>query len=229
MRRYRHWFWLLLLVPIALGLTRLRFDAEVLNLLPADFPVVRGLKLYQTNFANARELIVTMSGIDSDAAESAARELAEALRGATNLVTRVTWQPPWLEHPGEFAEFIAYLWLNQPPEIFGALTNRLSGKNLSSTLREAREALTTSLSPADLGRRGYDPLNLTQLPESVSGGAPGFGEGGEIFSSADGTFRIVFVQARPDLSRYKDCIAWLQRIKSVERELRARGDRKSVV
>src|ERR1051325_11842211 len=127
MRRYRHWFWLLLLVPIALGLTRLRFDAEVLNLLPADFPVVRGLKLYQTNFANARELIVTMSGIDSDAAESAARELAEALRGATNLVTRVTWQPPWLEHPGEFAEFIAYLWLNQPPEIFGALTNRLSG------------------------------------------------------------------------------------------------------
>ena len=56
----RHWPWLLALIPIAFGLARLRFDVEVLNLLPADVPAVRGLKIYQQNFANARELIITV-------------------------------------------------------------------------------------------------------------------------------------------------------------------------
>ena len=32
----RHWPWLLALIPVAIGLARLRFDVEVLNLLPAE-------------------------------------------------------------------------------------------------------------------------------------------------------------------------------------------------
>ena len=53
MKSLRHWLGWLLLVPIGLGLARLRFDVEVLDLLPADVPVVEGLKIYQQNFANA--------------------------------------------------------------------------------------------------------------------------------------------------------------------------------
>jgi len=209
-----HWLWLLLLIPIALGILRLRLDVEVMNLLPDEFPVVRGLKLYQTDFANARELILTVSAHGADAAESAARTVALALRNATNLTAQVTWQPLWLENPGQSAELVAYLWLNQPPEVFGALTNRLAPANLTNVLREAQEALTTSLSPQELARRGYDPLNVSQLPESVSAGN-GFGEGGEFFSSADGTFRVVFVEARPDISDYRRCTKWLNEVKGV--------------
>ncbi|HEY0550871.1 MAG TPA: MMPL family transporter, partial [Verrucomicrobiae bacterium] len=124
------------------------------------------------------------------------------------------WQPLWLEKPGQAAELVAYLWLNQPPEIFGQLTNRMSSANLANALREAQEALTTSLSPQDLARRGYDPFNLTQLPESVSGGNA-FGEGGEFFASADGTFRVVFAEAKPDISDYRKCTKWLNQVKSV--------------
>ncbi|HEY0548813.1 MAG TPA: hypothetical protein VGF13_04370, partial [Verrucomicrobiae bacterium] len=87
----RRWLWLLLLVPIGLGLMRLRFDVEVMNLLPDEFSVVRGLKLYQTNFANARELIVTVDAPEAEVAENAARSIATALRAATNLVTEATW------------------------------------------------------------------------------------------------------------------------------------------
>ncbi len=105
----RRWLWLLFLIPVALGLLRLRFDVEVLNLLPADLPVVRGLKLYQENFANARELIITLQASDPETAESAARELAEGLRRESSLVSDVIWQPPWLEHPAEAAELIAHL------------------------------------------------------------------------------------------------------------------------
>jgi uncharacterized protein len=211
--KLRHLLWLLLAIPIALGVWRLRFDVEVMNLLPDDFPVVRGLKLYQTEFANARELIITVSAKDAETTENAARTVALALRGATNLVTEAVWQPLWLERPSESAELIAYLWLNQPPEVFSEVTSRLALTNVPQILREAQEALTTSFSPQDLARRGYDPLNLTQLPESVSGG--GFNGEGEFFASADGTFRIVFAEARGDLTDYRKCTKWLNEVKSV--------------
>jgi uncharacterized protein len=212
MKFSRHWLWLLLLIPISIGFMRLRLDVEVMNLLPDDYPVVRGLKLYQTDFANARELIITVDARESETAENAARTIATALRAATNLTAQVTWQPLWLENPGQSAELVGYLWYNQPPEVFRALTQRLAPTNLPVLLRDAQEALTTSLSPQDLARRGYDPFNLTQLPESVSGGNS-FGEGGEFFASPDGTFRLVFAEAKTDLSDYRKCTRWLNEIK----------------
>src|SRR5881394_16422 len=144
----RHWPWLLALIPIAFGLARLRFDVEVLNLLPADVPAVQGLKIYQQNFANARELIITVRAQEAEAAENAARSLAETLRHKSEIISEVTWQPPWLEHPDQAAELIAYLWLNQRPEIFGQLTNRLALADLPSLLAAARQELATSMSPA---------------------------------------------------------------------------------
>jgi uncharacterized protein len=212
--RSRHWLWLLLAVPMALGFWRLRLDVEVMNLLPNDFAVVRGLKLYQTNFANARELIITIDAREPGDGENAAHIIALALRAATNLTTQVTWQPLWLESPGQSAELVAFAWLNQPPHLFGELTNRLAATNLPHVLREAREALTTSFSPQEFARRGYDPFNLTQLPETA-GQADAFGDGSDYFSSADGTFRVVFADAQPDINNYKRCAVWLNEVKDV--------------
>ena len=50
----------LLLVAVGLGFWRLRFDVDILNLLPPDEPTVQGLKLYQQHFTNARELVITL-------------------------------------------------------------------------------------------------------------------------------------------------------------------------
>src|SRR5437773_9572965 len=130
MKKLRWWLLFLLAIAVGGGIYRLRFDVEVLNLLPAGDPVVEGLKLFQQHFANARELIITVRGSDADAAEQATRSLAERLRRETNLVARATWEPPWLEHPDQSAELIGYLWLNQDPRVFGELTNRLAETNL---------------------------------------------------------------------------------------------------
>ena len=62
----KRWWWLLLLVAVGLGLWRLRFDVDILNLLPPDEPTVQGLKLYQKHFANARELVVTLRAPDAE-------------------------------------------------------------------------------------------------------------------------------------------------------------------
>ena len=208
----RSWWWLLL-IPIVIGVGRLRFDVEVLNLLPAHVPAVQGLKIYQENFSNARELIVTLEGDDPDHLEASARQLATALRIETNLVAQVTWQPAWLEYPGQSAELIAYLWLNQMPDAVRALTNRLSGPNLTNALLEVQARLATSFSPGDIATLSYDPLELTRLPGEDS--ASGIGAGEQLFVSADGKFRVLFVEARPALANYKQCRAWLERMREV--------------
>jgi predicted RND superfamily exporter protein len=223
-RKVRLSLWLLLVLLVAPGLTRIHFDVEVLNLLPPDSPVVQGLKFYQQNFANARELMITLSASGPETAEAAARKLADTLRERTDLVSDVTWEPPWIEHPGQSAEFLAFLWLNQRPAEFASLTNRLSPSNLSQTLSEARERLTTSLSPNELASAGYDPLGLMHLPDSATSDASAFSSGQEFFASADGKFRIVFVEAARDLSSYRECRTWLNQIKGVVQSIRASSD-----
>jgi predicted RND superfamily exporter protein/lauroyl/myristoyl acyltransferase len=212
MKFSRRWLWLLLLAPIALGLARLRFDVEVLNLLPENSSVVEGLKIYQQNFSNGRELIITVRSDDSEKTQTAARAIAVALREKTNLVSSATWQPPWLEHPQQSAELVAFLWLNQPPNVFAQLTNRLALKNLPANLAETKEQLATSLSPNEIAMRSYDPLGLMLLPESISAASP-LGAGEELFASRNGKFRLIFVESKPDLASYRDCLQWLNEIK----------------
>src|ERR1700755_1916720 len=86
------WLWLVLLVPIVIGLARLRFDVDVFDLLPSDLPVVQGLKLYQEHFSNARELVITIESSDAASSEAAAHAIADHLRPLTNLVSNVTWE-----------------------------------------------------------------------------------------------------------------------------------------
>ncbi len=220
---FKRWWWVLLLAAIAAGAWRLRFDLEILDLLPADEPAVQGLKLYQKYFTNARELVVTVRASDADKAEPFAGALAEKLRAQTNLVSGVTWQPPWLEQPGQLAEILACLWLNQPPENFAVLTNRLAPENIGAVLAETREALATSLSPTDIARRAFDPFNLLELPALTNVSGLSMDEGQKMFVSADGTFRLLFVQAKPELGGYRECTRWLQAIQAVVKNVQA-GD-----
>ena len=214
MKWFRRW-WLLLLVPIIAGLARLHFDVEMLDLLPADVSAVQGLKIYQQHFTDARELIVTVRAPDRESAESTAKSIAENLQRATNLVATVTWQPPWLEHPEQTAELIAYLWLNQPPKKFAQMAAQLSETNLASMLAATRVQLSTTLSPNEIAQLSYDPFGLTRLPENVAGTISGFGSGDELFASADGTFRIIFVKSRDPLNGYRECTDWFNAVKKI--------------
>lgn len=213
LRHPGRWLWLILLVPVAIGLVRLRFDVEIFDLLPPNLAAVQGLKLYQRHFANARELLVTIKGADAEQTEAAALALATKLQSRTNLVASVTWEPPWLEHPEQAAELMAYLWLNQPPEAFRELTNRLAPDKLPKILATAREELATSMSPQEIARLSYDPYGLTLLPEGAEGAAPSFAQGQEMFSSGDGRFRLVFVQAARELTTYRECQSWLGQVR----------------
>lgn len=207
----RRWLWLLLAVPLIAGLVRLRFDADVLNLLPADVPAVRGLQWHQRHFANSRSLLITLHGADAEVVTAMAREVAAALSAQTNLVQSALWQPPWLDHPGDAAENLAWLWLQRPPAELAAMSARLTGDALTRHLAETREALATSLDPQELARASYDPLGFTQLPSAVPGG--GFDQGNGVFVGDEGRFRVVYVDpANPDMN-YREAAAWLDAVR----------------
>jgi len=217
----KRWWWALLLVAVGLGIARLRFDVDVLDLLPPDEPTVQGLKLYQQHFTNARELVVSLRAPDADTAEKLAGELAARLRQETNLVAEVTWQPPWMEHPEQLGELLGWLWFNQPPQDFSSLTNRLEPAALKASLDETRELLATSMSPMDLARRSFDPFNLLTMPGLTNISGMDMSQGNQGFASADGKYRLLYVESAVDLSGYRECERWLKAIHTAVAQLQS--------
>ena len=180
----KRWWWALLLAAIGLGLARLRFDVDILDLLPPDEPTVQGLKLYQQHFTNARELIVTLRAPDAETAEKLAGELAAGLRKPTNLVAEVTWQAPWMERPDQLGELLGWLWFDQPPGDFAALTNRLAPDQLQPVLEQTKELLADSMSPMILAQRSFDPFNLLTMSALTNFSGISMDQGNQMFASA---------------------------------------------
>ena len=67
----------------------------------------------------------------------------------------------------------------------------------------------------DLARRAFDPYDLLSVPALTNFSGLSAEQGQRMFASADGTFRVLFVQARPDLTSYKSCASWLNSVRQV--------------
>jgi len=126
-----------------------------------------------------------------------------------------------MENPGQMAELLGCLWLNQPPESFAALTNRLAPDRLKAVLTETKEALATSMSPMDIARRAFDPFDLLNMPALTNLSGFSMEQGQQMFASSEGNFRLLFVQSGVDLSSYRQCASWLKSIREVVAGLRA--------
>ncbi|MGV3755068.1 MAG: MMPL family transporter [Verrucomicrobiota bacterium] len=209
----RKWLLLGLGMLALVGLSRLRLDVDVLNLLPAELPVVQGLRTHQQHFANARELIITLKTADAALSEEAARSLAEELRRQTNVIGRAIWQPPWQEDPLGAAELVAYLWLNSDTNAVQKLEERLDPDKLPANLVRVREQLATAFSPEDVARASYDPLDLL----NVSSGSlsPDDLGSNQLFASPDGTFRLLHVDPASALKNYDEATRWLVDVKGI--------------
>lgn len=198
------------LLLVSLGLARISFDREVLNLLPQHLPVVQGLKIYQTNFANADEIVLTLTGLDPALVDQEVQRLAQVLRAQSNQVASVQAEPPWNQSPADLAELAAFQWLNQPPAIVQELAARLTPERIPETLAASLDELQSGLSPQGLAMLGHDPYGLFKLPSTALGN-----DGAGYFSSADGLFRLLTLQPAVSLSGYRECrdyIHWLRTV-----------------
>ncbi len=194
------------------GLSRISFNVEILKLLPTHLPQVEGLSLFLKHFAQPNELIITLEADTPETAEAAANSLAEHLGKQSALVKRAVAQPPWEKSPVDLAELLAFLLLNQPPEKVRELVANLAPEKMTATLQATVEKLSESISPQEVALRSYDPLGLAD-PLASAGLMSGAQQ--SEFSSADGTFRVIYVEAARPFKNYKDTIAWMKQIEAL--------------
>jgi len=205
---------------IAVGLSRVSFNIDILELLPAKLREVQGLSLFLKNFSQPSELVITLETDDADSAELAADSLAEHLQRRADLVKQAVARPPWEKNPADLAELLAFALLNQSPDKIGELTTRLSPAQAPETLTATLATLSESISPQKLAMASHDPYDLgAALANSDLLAQSQHSE----FASADGTFRVLYVEAVKPLENYKAAIAWSQAIK--EEAAQWRGQR----
>jgi predicted exporter len=215
------------LILVGLGFAGLRLDVDVFNLLPADSPMVDGLRIYQQNFGSSRELMLSLRAPEGETAAAQAESLADHLRGS-GVAPEIVWQSPLGQEPVQFGELIAYLWFNQPPATFARLESRFDEGGLQSTLDGSFERMATSLNPQEVARLSRDPFALSELPPELR--LPIDRGVGDPFASADGSFRILFIPSPdPEAGFWRDR-RWTRRVAAeVERWRQAAPDRRDIV
>jgi predicted exporter len=207
------WLYGMLLAAVAvaaMGLSRLRFDTDILSMLPGELPEVKGLKAQHQAFARQDEAILLLESDGDHPPADAAKSLAAALE-KDGVVKSARWQPRWTADPEGLSELLAYLWLNGDPAETRALASRLSPENSQGTFDTALENLATSLSGQDLAMNAHDPFGF--LAHSAVADVLASSGGGAGFASADGTSHLIFIDAPGEIPGYRDAGAWLDRVR----------------
>lgn len=223
MSRSRRGLWLLALTSLilALGLSQLRLEVSLFDLLPRDSPVVEGLRQYHENFGTSQELILSLRASDAAAAEHAVQALAKALEEA-KLSPGVIWRDPIRSEPATFGELIAYLWFNESPERFTAMANQFGEAKLRPTLERTLERLQTSLDPGELTRISRDPYRLTEILGRLHHSS--VADATSLFRSRDGHFRVLFLPAPEEASGFWRQRQWVGEVQDFITEWQQRAE-----
>ena len=213
----RVWLGLLVLgiVVAASGLFRLRFDTDILSMLPGHLPEVKGLKAFQQAFAREDELVMLVEGETADAgALSAATESLEKVLEGESVVKRARWQPKWKDDPKGLSELLAYLWLNGDPAAARAMAGKLAPERSGLALQESLAKVATAMEGASMVMQAHDPFGLLDQP-AVQALASSAEQGAEAFESADGRAHLLFAEAPRPVHGYKEAGEWLDRVRAV--------------
>jgi uncharacterized protein len=195
------------------GLTRLRFDTDILSMLPSELPEVKGLKAFHEAFSRNDELILVIQGGENEAGTlgEAAESLGKKLE-ADGVVKRARWKPRWNEEPEGIAELIAYLWLNGDPSQTQAQAERLAPVNSVATIQESFEKVATSIEGMDMVMRAHDPFGFLKH-SAVHTLTQTSGQGGEAFESQDGQTHLLFTDSPKSLKSYREADAWIKNLR----------------
>src|SRR5213592_2960492 len=147
---------------IAILVTSLRLDSDVLNVLPGSFRSVQGLKIYDRDFAQTRELtfaLLCRPG-DVDKLEDFAPVFAEKLRQQP-WCTRVLAGSPIATPDGirDLQSIAVPLFLNLETSVFNETMSILEPQKIRDRLHRLRQQIEAG-SPRAEFELSFDPLGL---------------------------------------------------------------------
>jgi predicted RND superfamily exporter protein len=152
----------LTIVCIATLVTSLRLDSEIFNVLPGRFPSVQGLKIYDHDFEQTRELTFALvcDPQDVDKLEEFASLFAERLRGQA-WCARVLAGSPMATADGirDLQSIAVPLLLNLEPGAFDEAISILQPDKIRDRLHRLRQQIEAG-SPRPQFELSFDPLGL---------------------------------------------------------------------
>lgn len=191
----------------------LRLETELLPLLPAQLPSVRGLEEFQRRFASEREVHVVADPAMPESERAATwRTLRPALEKMPGIAAVVA---PGEELGANFPELAAWAVGNLPPERFEKALGALTAERARERLAAIPEALGGALDPEEMVRLQFDPLGML---EALSAGAQAGGVGAEMTAglaplmSGEAPAFLTLRTTQP-LLNFEDCIAMTDAIR----------------
>jgi len=152
----------LTIVCIAILSTSLRLDSEVFNVLPGRFSSVQGLKIYDHDFEQTRELTFALvcDAQDVDKLEEFAPVFAERLRQQA-WCARVIASSPMTTAEGirDLQSIAVSLLLNLEPSVFDEAMSILQPEKIRERLHRLRQQIEAG-SPRPQFELSFDPLGL---------------------------------------------------------------------
>ncbi len=147
---------------ITILVTSLRLDSDVLNILPASFRSVEGLKIYDREFEQTRELTFALlcGPADVDKLEEFAPVFAEKLRQQP-WCTRVLAGSPMATPDGirDLQSIAVPLFLNLETSVFNETMSILEPQKIRDRLHRLRQQIEAG-SPRAEFELSFDPLGL---------------------------------------------------------------------
>jgi uncharacterized protein len=196
------------------------FDSDILNLLPADNPAVQGLKIYNSEFTQTRELAFLLTWKEPPADPDTYRETFLDRLRRQPWVHRLLDAPP-LETSGgrkTIHEIIVPLLLNLPPEQFADALKELSPEVVRTRMGRLA-AQTAAGSPRARFELENDPLGLAARAAKPVWETVAISETFNL-TSADGTAMIIpVITNQPELSA-EACRATMRQVRRIISEFK---------
>src|SRR6059036_1709411 len=204
---------LLTVACIAILVTSLQLDSEIFNVLPGKFSSVQGVKIYDRDFEQTRELTFALQcdPKDVDKLDEFAPVFAERLRQQP-WCTRVLAGSPMATPDGirDLQSIAVPLLLNLEPTVFDATMSILQPQKIQDRLHRLRQQIEGG-SPRSEFELSFDPLGL------IAPALRPFAENTAIeqeqpLTSPDGTMRVFLaVTNQPSVSAF-ECQRLMRRV-----------------
>ncbi|MEY2498395.1 MAG: uncharacterized protein QOD12_1951 [Verrucomicrobiota bacterium] len=199
--------------------TRMKLDSEVLNLLPTGFESVEGLKVYNRDFSQVRELTFALVAqpADVDKLEEFAPQFAQRLRGQP-WCTRVLAGAP-IETPEgirDLQSIAVPLLLNLEPDAFKETLALLEPQKIRERLQRLHQELEAG-SPRPQIELSLDPLGVIGPALKPFAGNAAMEED-QPLTSPDRTMRVFLtVTNQPSLNAF-DCQKLMRDVKAFQQK-----------
>jgi predicted exporter len=209
-----------LIVTLAFG----RFESEILNLLPEENPAVEGLMIYNSRFAQARELAFFFQTPEDPDALEEFRDVFLDVLSRQDWVVRSIASPPQENGDGDaLPAFTAPILLSLPAGEFRELLSGIDSGLLRKRWSDLAERVRTGSPLAALELR-YDPLGLNAPALGALGDSVSF-ENTFALTSADGTAQVVSVVVRQEGLDADSCGQTMNHVRSFLEQLQSEFDR----